>query len=233
MATTTPRFLTPKQIQALLNHPKCIDLACQLGHMPYNVIMDERMGPSICTPFFKSFHILQYIEQQWETRLDHYQELLDNAHTLEGLWNLRFYTERAYRPYVMRHLHQELLYDPLQFDRGGWWELLMDLWTDSEAIHCEKERDFAYLFRLVPTTKKLTQALPKGRFKVFRGGHPGGDSWTLDRNKATWFAGRFGKAHGVHEQWITKQNALFYTNERSEQEVLLKTILDKETAQCQ
>lgn len=226
------RILNHDEVQSLLDHPKCKDIARQLGHLDYEVVYNKHLGgPGICTPFRKSHHLSNHIKKDWEELLDGYQTVLEKAYTLEGLWSLRFWTERAYRPYVLRYLHEEQRYQPEQFDIGGWWDLLIDLWEDSEAIHDEKESDFAYLFNILPTTKRLTKLLPKGKFTIYRGGHPAGDSWTLNRDKAKWFANMrvldkeyVGK---VFEKTITRNDALFYTNGREEDEVLLKTILTK------
>jgi len=205
-----------------------------LGYVPFKVVHCKiRGGPGVCTPFLKTSFMLDNQAEYWEKRLDQYQEYLDNAHTLKGLYDLYLVTERAYRPYVIAYLHQEYRYDPEQFDRGGWWEFLIDLWEDGEAIHGQKEHHFAYLFNLLPTTKAITRELPKGKFTIYRGGHPDGDSWTLSRDKAQWFANMRcrDKQYGgkVAEKIITKEEALFYTNGRNEQEVLLKTILNKHT----
>jgi hypothetical protein len=95
-------------------------------------------------------------------------------------------------------------------------------------IYQDKEHHFAYLFGLIPTIKRLTKPLPKGKFTIYRGGHPDGDSWTLDQQKAEWFANRFPWSGGkVYEKTVTSDQVLFYTDERDEKEVLLKTILQK------
>ena len=224
-------ILKADQIQQLLDHPKCLQLADLCGHMPYQVVVCDITGtPGICSPFFKAPLVTDHTQRYWEQRLDRYIDTLAGCTTLEGLIRLRVYTERAYLPYMMAYLHGIGTYDPAQFDRGQWWELLKDTWRDSEAIHGEKEHDFAYLFNLLPTTKRLTRDLPR-KFKIYRGGHPDGDSWTLSREKAQWFsmmrcADKQYKGQ-VQEKTITRDQALFYDNDREEQEVLLKTILNK------
>tara|TARA_R100000306_G_C4334326_1_gene121919 strand:- start:429 stop:821 length:393 start_codon:yes stop_codon:yes gene_type:complete len=71
---------------------------------------------------------------------------------------------------------------------------------------------------------KFKQGLPEGSFKIYRGGTPNGFSWSLDKKIATWFATRFkpvGIEDDVHELTVTKDDVLWYNNERNEQEVVL------------
>ena len=46
-------------------------------------------------------------------------------------------------------------------------------------------------------------------------------SWTLDRDKAQWFAHRFGENGTVYEAQITKQHIYAFLNSRGESEVIV------------
>lgn len=86
------------------------------------------------------------------------------------------------------------------------------------------------LLGLVEHRPEFKEGLPDGEFRIFRGGTPEGFSWTLDEDTAIWFATRFqriGIIDNVYAMNVTKNEVLWYTNERSEQEVVLLPDADK------
>lgn len=112
-----------------------------------------------------------------------------------------------------------------------YWELLGDAWVDSEN-----------LWQNLPRWKKLLQSTRKGReffmqeeernflnslpetVKIFRGYIPsknkGGLSYTLNEEKAHWFANRFGGKGEVHVRTIKKSKIFAYLSRRDEDEII-------------
>lgn len=145
-------------------------------------------------------------------------------------WNLfnqtkdLLYVERAYRQsfllsYLNGHEH-ELTSKEIN-------ELIIDWWEDTERPNESKETWDDIFGFLTPSLLDMSD-LPKGEFKIYRGGNRDGMSWTLDKEKGQWFAKRakrFSTLHDeylFHEEIITEDDVLFYTNGREEQEVVLK-----------
>jgi hypothetical protein len=85
-------------------------------------------------------------------------------------------------------------------DDETYWSLLAELWVDSESIGQTADEWVEMLdstrpgSMMSPEEAEALAALPE-RIEVFRGAVEGvnedGLSWTLDRERAEWFAGRF------------------------------------------
>lgn len=103
--------------------------------------------------------------------------------------------------------------------------LLLDAWADTE-MPTDNLEDPAYLWRelgFATDDPEGWAALPD-TLTVWRGGPTGGISWTLDRERAEWFAQRFTAGGGKRPLWQTtvpKAVALGYVNQRHEREVIL------------
>jgi len=115
------------------------------------------------------------------------------------------------------------------------WELLGWIWTDSEGFIMYDQRNlWNYLVQWHPnhrhnfmrlSEKKIFNYLPN-KITIYRGcelpKHKNGPSWSLDKDKAEWFANRWGKADGViYEKTITKDKIFAYKNGRKEQEIII------------
>ena len=70
--------------------------------------------------------------------------------------------------------------------------------------------------------KKKYDSLPE-YFTVYRGARdPDGYSWTLDVEKARWFASRWGQDLSVFSKKVNKlEDTVAYFNSRNEEEILL------------
>ena len=78
--------------------------------------------------------------------------------------------------------------------------LLIEAWTDAEFPH-QNRRLWEAMFRRFGYITDSETPMPQGELVIFRGqrrGVPLGMSWTLDREKAEWFARRF-HHFGPHE----------------------------------
>ncbi len=128
------------------------------------------------------------------------------------------------RPYRFDAL-QELIdrYEPENAD-----ELIRDAWIDSENIH----QNFDGWYNLIESNgiamseedAKVYRELPE-QVTVYRGCSPlneEGFSWTLDQEKAEWFANRFSRAGSkVMKVTVPKSEIVAYLGGRGESEVIL------------
>jgi len=144
-----------------------------------------------------------------------------------------FLHERAYRVEAFQEV-QENLSDLL------YWPLLREVWTDSENIfqnHMQwwemltAPRERRLLFTSCedrPELKKLGEVIHiyRGTSQVEMDGHYLGYSWTLNEDKAKWFATRLHRPSDgqavVASADTLKQNIVGYINARGEQEIVVE-----------
>jgi hypothetical protein len=100
---------------------------------------------------------------------------------------------------------------------------IREAYTETEFVHPELDY-WRLLLQNISHRDEWKEGLPDGEFRIYRGGTPNGFSWTLDQPRATWFANRFkaiGIVDDVYTMLVTKEDVLWYTDERNEQEVVL------------
>ena len=128
-------------------------------------------------------------------------------------------------------------------DSSGYWELVDDLWSDSEdpcfyesnrIIWCEIwGNEYGHQKKYPPCREDDTEYFNAlaDTITVYRGGHENGLSWTLNKKKAEWFShryGQFGKDSApLWAMEIKKSDITWYTDSRNEQEVILTKITGK------
>ncbi len=104
-----------------------------------------------------------------------------------------------------------------------WAHSEFNTWNDPHGVWDE----LISWYNQTPKDKKLIDKVFKGKPRVcYRGGHNGGRSWTLSKEKAEWFANRF---KGIRDDWdhslqqreIHPDNVAWIDNSRKEQEVVL------------
>lgn len=130
---------------------------------------------------------------------------------------------------VEKHFHQELLLVLLKkfahcVSEEDHWSLIADCWIRQEFNCSGDKRDtWRKVFNLRKSIPCLTEELPD-TFTAYRAGSADGFSWTLSKEKAEWFQERFSAHYEVeiHERVFKREDALFYTNEREEEEVIIK-----------
>lgn len=120
-------------------------------------------------------------------------------------------------------------------DATQYWDILGGIWTDSENIH-EHYEDWEFLWDYdVPGREQVMNeqerealaALPD-KLEVYRGiGHKeyvDGFSWTVDKDKAIWFARRFAGTGGRQPYLVTgtvsKEDVLAHFLGRGEAEIV-------------
>ena len=113
--------------------------------------------------------------------------------------------------------------------------LLFDVWTDAENPHINRNFYIDAFEKLCADGKTYVEdeyrdefnALPD-EIEIFRGvgpeeylgHHELGLSWTLDKNVADWFSKRWKKSGHVLSKTVSKENVLYFTNCRGENEVV-------------
>ena len=130
-----------------------------------------------------------------------------------------FLHERPYRVQAFLDVEDEL-------DDDEYWQLLLDVWTDTE----EPRTHIRVWYRLWKSARPKPDGFIKlpnddDTLRVYRGGHgpdleSEGLSWTLSRKVAEKFAGRWGNDGRVIKLTVPREYVLGYTDQRGEQEVI-------------
>ena len=104
-------------------------------------------------------------------------------------------------------------------DKNEVCQIIEDVW-----INVEYNSSNIDIWKKIHATFPLrgynTEALPNS-IMVYRAGEASGMSWSLNPEVANWFAKRFDENREIHKKMICKSDILFYTNKRSEEEVVI------------
>jgi hypothetical protein len=136
-----------------------------------------------------------------------------------------FLHERPYRLEAFLEVERKL-------DDEQYWELLGDIWTDSENIWQNKIIWGALLTSDRPKREFFMNEDERAEFEklpenltIYRGYQPRknkvGYSYTISKDKATWFAHRFHKDGEVDTKKVNKGRVFAYLSRRNESEVLI------------
>jgi hypothetical protein len=110
-----------------------------------------------------------------------------------------------------------------------YWKILSFLWTDSENIFQNKELWDDLLkdktnshFFMSKNDLNFFNSL-ENEFMVYRGytHWENGYSYSLDKDRAVFFANRFGQNGKVKEMLVKKEDVFAYTNSREENEIII------------
>lgn len=176
-------------------------------------------------PFFGDKFSIARCNLMYEQKL----EMLEQAKNDENFTKFVFLHERPYRLSAFVCVCRHMQYD-------YFWSLLMDVWTDSENIYQNLymwiqtlKRHAKPAFDIVMNKEDLEtfNALPD-EFTIYRGTNREESedtpslSWTIDREKAQWFADRFNHDNPkVLERTIKKEEVLAFYNGRGESEIIV------------
>ena len=191
-------------------------------------VVDGCLGKMIHHPLavhimFDSAHC-GLINEQFRRR----SEALNISLAEKKLSSAIFMHERPYRFGALIEYMQD--YD---FARHpDFWETVGNVWTDSENIY-ESFDDWQWVWEIDAPNIELVMdedertafaALPE-TLEVYRGvaenGTEEGMSWTIDRNKAVWFAKRFNKSGTVLFTTINKCDVMAHFLGRNETEIVV------------
>ena len=155
---------------------------------------------------------------------NHKKEAVDEAIKEKNINSYLWLHERAYRVESIINA----LDDWWKPSKKEYWELINFLWTDTENVYENKDYWEQLLFlefsdsHLMMNEEdfKFFDELPN-TIKIYRGGvDDKGYSWSLDKEKAEWFANRFNFDYEVFEKTINKSDVIAYLNDRNEDEII-------------
>jgi len=155
------------------------------------------------------------------------QDVID-AEAKRDWTNFMLLHERPYRFQTFRKIRNRL-------SDAEYWEVLGNLYTDSETIHCNLRFLRPALTSTRPCRERIMNpqerrflAKQGERLTIYRGCRSGrkiGWSWTLDRRKAEWFARRFEEyVEGspiVLIGEVDKNDVIAYFADRKEKEIVV------------
>ena len=172
-----------------------------------------------CIPYIPTMNALLNSQYKYKTQMaDEYLNKGDYEAYV-------FLHERPYRFQAFQKVISKL--NDIQY-----WQILSSLWVDSENIwqnKCAwrqvfKARIESRHYFMSVKDKKVFNELPD-TIDIHRGYTIGknksGFSYSLDYSKAEWFANRFNKSGAVHSRTVSKSDVLAYTNQRSENEIII------------
>lgn len=164
-----------------------------------------------------------------------YQYKRERAEKARAEGNLHSYIALHERPYRLNALYECLFED--DFDHSAeYWPAVHWVWSDSENIHQNWnewrevwEARGGSIEALDADDRAAFEALPD-EVEVWRGidasvGNPEGMSWSLDREKAQWFANRWSSKSGheaaLYRAKVAKRDILAVFMGRGESEVVV------------
>ena len=157
---------------------------------------------------------------------NHKKEAIDEAIKEKNINSYLWLHERAYRVESIINA----LNDWWKPSKKEYWELISFLWTDTENVYENKDYWEQLLFlefsdshlMMNEEDTKFFNELPS-TITIYRGGvDDKGYSWTLDKEKAEWFANRFNFDYEVFEKTINKSDVFAYLNDRNESEIIYR-----------
>jgi hypothetical protein len=196
--------MTPEeraQFAHLMDTFEAVDLHPDL--VPY--VQERQIGtvlhhPLVIQIFFNE-RLHKLANQQYRQKI----KLLEEAQQAEEWTTIVYLHERPYRLSAFMDIAERIM----EVDEADYWELLADIWVDSESISMDQPLWLEALATNDPDTRAqhfmeererdLLASLPRW-VDIYRGvdvgGNEAGMSWTLDRDKAEWFARRY-HGHGT------------------------------------
>lgn len=182
-------------------------------------------------PLVQQPFLMPHLNKMSNDMLRHKKEQVQRALESENWGHYVALHERPYRVMALKSLVSSRKID--ETDPQGFWNTLSYVWADSENVW--QEMDFwVAVFELTGEEEAkifmdrdeylFLQQLHFPR-KVWRGArehNKRGLSWTLDRDKAEWFASRFMQQGEVIERTVERRDVFAYMNGRGEQEIILK-----------
>lgn len=162
-------------------------------------------------PYFPHEMSDEHLNSLYKFRKEQVQKALD-----AGDYNLYVFShERPHRLTALMDI--EYMLTPEQM-----YDIMFSVYTDSENIWQHYETWVALLYPLTGEDPwKSVHELPEGDFTIYRGGSRNGISWTLDYDKASWFAKRFGAMDPVWKATVNRNEVVGYTDCRNEKEVIV------------
>ena len=159
---------------------------------------------------------------QYEVKKKLVEEALEKKNYQQVIW----LHERPYRLEAFKEIQEHL-------SNRQYWSLLGQIWVDTENAwaHLDLWRELFSSDRanreewLMDWDEQMAYAGLPETVTVYRGYQPGlnkdGISWTIKREKAEWFATRFGNKGKVLEKKVAKRDIIAVFTGRNEYEVVI------------
>lgn len=208
-----------QSIVELLNRqePLCGELsAClQMGRMGCQGIYHPLVHEPLYSPALNAMYNAQ---------LSHKKLAVERAKDSENWSQFVFLHERPYRLDAFDEIH--VIMPPADY-----WELLSSVWIDSENIWQQQSSWLLFLTNRIGSSSRFMskeeraylKSLPD-EFPIYRGCsyfNEEGISWTLNPEKAEWFAKRFAKPGGkVIKKVVKRKDCFAYLSRRNEDEIV-------------
>lgn len=100
-------------------------------------------------------------------------------------------------------------------------EIIREIWVDTENFWQFADDWIAILEPYQGLDAFNTLEMLPEEIIIYRGGTKDGLSWTLDLDKAKWFAKRYNKDHDVWKSKVHKKDVIAWFTERDENEILI------------
>lgn len=173
---------------------------------------------------FSIMHVPQLnhrMNEQLKAKKKRCDEALENGECEVYIWM----HERPFRLEAFQEIADKL-------SDYEYWRMFRMVWMDSENISenhstwmeliFESDKSYEAMQLMLSEELRLLNNMAHP-VRIFRGGHLPGLSWTLDREKALWFAGRFTPQgeRQLHEGWTDRNSIVALFLDRGEKEVLV------------
>ena len=185
-------------------------------------VVETEIGKYIKHPLVFSPLVLPGLANQMlEQKYNQLRKALDTKNFSQYV----FLHERPYRVSVFKDIKHELTDE-------NYWKLLSSIWTDTENSY-QDLGTWKNLFKskrgqrhnLMTEDELNTMESLDDTVTIFRGCvknlNEDGLSWTLDKERAEWFANRFDQEGIVIEKAIGKEKIVAYFGGRGEQEIIV------------
>lgn len=185
-------------------------------------VVETEIGKYIKHPLVFSPLVLPGLANQMlEQKYNQLRKALDTKNFSQYV----FLHERPYRVSVFKDIKHELTDE-------NYWKLLSSIWTDTENSY-QDLGTWKNLFKskrgqrhnLMTEDELNTMESLDDTVTIFRGCvknlNEDGLSWTLDKERAEWFANRFDQEGIVIEKAIGKEKIVAYFSGREEEEIII------------
>jgi len=188
--------------------------------------LPSQMRPEVLF-FFLDAEMNQGLRNQFDTWLDRgNSRFIDNLHMWLRSPNKDGFAYLAFEDYLI----EEKYLKKLSLNDEEVWELILNTWKSVETIR-EDFQSWLIMLGLRKPNELYKRELPDDNLlmRIYRGGSPSGLSWTLNEEKARFFAQKHTKSFSsmslrklrIFTTMINKTEVLFYNNDNLEEEVVI------------
>lgn len=211
------------EVAALFDHFGAEEL-----HPDLEAYYEDTNPPCIRHPLVYSMFHAPMLNKSCNERLRQKCEALAEAHEAGNWLGYVFLHERPYRLAALLAIADDM-------DDEAWWTMVACVWTDSENIRqCQDDWDSVLRSdrpgreRMMDDEDREALADMADEIGVYQGcttDRDDGWSWTIDQDRAEWFARRFALLEGstpfMRHGRVNKSDVLAYLTNRNEDEIIV------------